>query len=168
MTFLRTTHANNVCTCNTDRTQHAACYMMLRVHIIGPPSHWSPISLVPQLAPMHPPSHWSPISLVPQCNPGYTVLISPNGMCDAWVLIGGPMGWGTDDFGDQWDGEPMRWGTSERIPMLHVYTRIYLCMLSMLSVGLTTMSRCKMGNTAPPSDDYSYHRCWGISIYQNI
>ena len=43
-------------------------------HSIGPPSHcpppsdtnWSP-----------PPTHWSPISLVPQCNPGYTVLIGP-------------------------------------------------------------------------------------------
>ena len=79
MTYLRTARANNVCTCKADRTQHAACYMML-----------------------------------------------------------------------------------------HVYTRVYLCMLSMLSVGLTTVSRCKMHNTAPPSDDYSYHRFCGIFIYQNI
>ena len=35
-------------------------------HLIGPPSHWSPISLIPQLAPMHHSSHWSPISLVPR------------------------------------------------------------------------------------------------------
>ena len=35
-------------------------------HLIGPPSHWSPISLIPQLAPMHHSFHWSPISLVPQ------------------------------------------------------------------------------------------------------
>ena len=34
-------------------------------HLIGPPSHWSPISLIPQLAPMHHSFHWSPISLVP-------------------------------------------------------------------------------------------------------
>ena len=27
-------------------------------------------------------------------------------MGGAWVLIGGPMGWGTDELGDQWD-EPM-------------------------------------------------------------
>ena len=38
-----------------------------RVHIIGPPSHWSPISLVPHLT--GPPSHWSPISLIPQLAP---------------------------------------------------------------------------------------------------
>ena len=34
-------------------------------HLTGPPSHWSPISLVPQLAPTHRPFQWSPISLVP-------------------------------------------------------------------------------------------------------
>ena len=34
-------------------------------HLIGPPSHWFPISVVPQLAPRHHPFHWSPISLVP-------------------------------------------------------------------------------------------------------
>ena len=39
----------------------------IRVHIIGPPSHWSPISLVPHL--IGPPSHWFPISLVPQLAP---------------------------------------------------------------------------------------------------
>ena len=38
-----------------------------RVHIIGPPSHWSPISLVPHL--IGPPPHWSPISLIPQLAP---------------------------------------------------------------------------------------------------
>ena len=37
----------------------------LAPHLIGPPSHWSPISLIPQLAPMHHSFHWSPISLVP-------------------------------------------------------------------------------------------------------
>ena len=41
--------------------------LMAWVHIIGPPSHWSPISLVPHL--IGPPSHWSPISLVPQLAP---------------------------------------------------------------------------------------------------
>ena len=40
---------------------------LIRVHIIGPPSHWSPISLVPHL--IGPPSHWSPISLIPQLAP---------------------------------------------------------------------------------------------------
>ena len=35
-------------------------------HLIGPPSHWSPISLIPQLAHMHHSFHWSPISLVPR------------------------------------------------------------------------------------------------------
>ena len=34
-------------------------------HLTGHPSHWSPISLVSQLAPTHRPFHWSPISLVP-------------------------------------------------------------------------------------------------------
>ena len=42
---------------------HSWNTMMKGVHIIGPPSHWSPISLVPHL--IGPPSHWSPISLVP-------------------------------------------------------------------------------------------------------
>ena len=36
-----------------------------------------------------------------------------NGMGVAWVLIGGPMRWGTNAMGDQWDGGSMRWGTSE-------------------------------------------------------
>ena len=40
-------------------------------HLIGSPSHWSPnssvpLSLVPQVAPMHHPFQWSPISLVPR------------------------------------------------------------------------------------------------------
>ena len=29
------------------------------------------------------------------------------GMCGAWVLIGGPMRWGTSEMGDQWDGGPL-------------------------------------------------------------
>ena len=36
-----------------------------------------------------------------------------NGMGGAWVLIGELMGWGTDELGDQWDGEPMRRGINE-------------------------------------------------------
>ena len=57
-------------------------------HLIGPPSHWFPISLVPQLAPRHHPFHWSPISLVPptHCSPISLVphLIGP-------LLIGPPI-----------------------------------------------------------------------------
>ena len=51
--------------------------------LTGPPSHWSPISMVPHLN--GPPSHWSHISLVPQCDPDY--------QCDYTVLIGPPSHW---------------------------------------------------------------------------
>ena len=65
---------------NHDGSPHIPCYdiatgyedlsltvrgLCKGVHIIGPPSHWSPISLAPQLAPMHHPFHWSPISFGP-------------------------------------------------------------------------------------------------------
>ena len=49
------------------RTHRHHSNWVSRVHIIGPPSHWSPISLVPHL--IGPPSHWSPISLIPQLAP---------------------------------------------------------------------------------------------------
>ena len=35
-------------------------------HLISTPTHQSPISLVPQLAPIYHPFHWPPISLVPR------------------------------------------------------------------------------------------------------
>ena len=54
------------------RTEDRGISRCLIIHPIsanpnGPPSHshWSPIPLVPQLAPTHRPFHWSPISLVP-------------------------------------------------------------------------------------------------------
>ena len=91
---------------------HVGCTSLVP-HLIGPPSHWfpispshwSPISLIPQLAPMHhsfhwspislvPPNHWSPISLVPH-------LIGP-------LLIGPPIHKsGTTLF--EFNGPPSHW-----------------------------------------------------------
>ena len=49
-------------------TKISPCLVILWVHILDPPSHWSPshcspISLFPQLAPMYHPFHWSHILL---------------------------------------------------------------------------------------------------------
>ena len=64
---------------------HYTDNLCARVHIIGPPSHWSPISLIPHL--IGPPSHWSP-----KWHPCTTRFIGPP---SHWSprLIGPPSHW---------------------------------------------------------------------------
>ena len=110
-----------------------------RVHIIGPPSHWSPISLVPHLidppisthAPLislvphliGPPTHWSPISLVPHLiGPlliGAPIHKSPTTLFE---LIGLPSHWSpfslVHPFSANPNGPPSHWSPISLVPQL--------------------------------------------------
>ena len=109
------------------------------MHIIGPPSHWSPISLVPHLidppisthAPLislvphliGPPTHWSPISLVPHLiGPlliGAPIHKSPTTLFE---LIGLPSHWSpfslVHPFSANPNGPPSHWSPISLVPQL--------------------------------------------------
>ena len=91
------------------------------MHIIGPPSHWSPISLVPHL--IGPPSHWFPISLVPHLiGP---LLIDPpihKSPTTLFELIGPPTHWSpfslVHPFSVNPNGPPSQWSPISLVPHL--------------------------------------------------
>ena len=120
---------------------HVGCTSLVP-HLIGPPSHWfpispshwSPISLIPQLAPMHhsfhwspislvPPTHWSPISLVPHLiGP---LLIDPpihKSGTTLFELNGPPSHWSpfslVHPFSANSNGPPSHWSPISLVPHL--------------------------------------------------
>ena len=97
-------------------------------HLIGSPSHWSPISLIPislipQLAHMHHSFHWSPISLVPHLiGP---LLIGPpihKSLTTLFELIGPPSHWSpfssVHPFSANPNGPPSHWSPISLVPQL--------------------------------------------------